>query len=99
MKYRSGFVSNSSSTSFCIYGVCFENINEAKREALDNESMYSVYDYDGDRMWVGRSWSAIGDDETGKQFKESTEQKIQQIAQKNNLPITSFETYEETISS
>ncbi len=23
MKYRSGFVSNSSSTSFCIYGTCF----------------------------------------------------------------------------
>lgn len=45
MKIRKGFVSNSSSTSFCIYGVCFEDVDDVielhkklfNRELTDDE--------------------------------------------------------------
>jgi hypothetical protein len=39
MKIRNGFVSNSSSSSFCIYGVCVESSSLAnKEEDIDSPS-------------------------------------------------------------
>ena len=139
MKIRQGFVSNSSTTSFCIYGTCFErdevieNLKELKindpvlfQKGIDNleeKSYYSdtvkffknlgsekdnddddnfdedEYDLDismlfkdmfpelelenhygqGGELYVGRSWSSIKDDETGKQFKDSIEASLKKI--------------------
>jgi hypothetical protein len=46
MKIRSGFVSNSSSSSFCIYGVCIDSWNKLK-DAYQNLTGNMVND-DGD---------------------------------------------------
>jgi len=35
--------------------------------------------YDGDYMYLGRSWDSVGDDETGLQFKESVQKKITEL--------------------
>ena len=111
MKRRMGFVSNSSSSSFCIYGVAIEESKLFESEAFKNtlkrlteeknqdsdETMTEdeVFEYYGvweileymefgkgmgfwspegyGKIFVGRSWSSIDDDQTGKQFKEQTE--------------------------
>ena len=123
MKIRHGFVSNSSTTSFCIYGAggenldCEDGIDEiiyvfnkmddnkfqefveyANKSSLSDElkekfakknfdeelicyidSDYGYffkgchnhgYDY---YSGFGKSWAKIGDDQTGKQFKEEIE--------------------------
>jgi hypothetical protein len=98
MKIRSGFVSNSSSSSFLIYGISLnkskfsefkelvksENpdiINENKYDLteqmashINNNSIYNEIDEfrhsDAETYYLGRSWDSIGDDETGRQFKE-----------------------------
>lgn len=117
MKIRYGFISNSSSTSFCIYGMSFEeddlfeiarklNGGEALIKDKENDidlnldqeddcytseitqfieslitplTIHSIYD---DIFYIGRSFTTIRDDETGKQFKKSTEQKLKEILKK-----------------
>lgn len=92
MKIRQGFVSNSSSSSFLIYGISFSDKSEVNEiinkynegkpedEQFDCDDAYEYfehfglyfaqpYDYD---CYVGVSWDSVGDDETGKQFKENT---------------------------
>ena len=104
MKIRNGFVSNSSSSSFCIYGTYLEfedlikmsiqnNIITSK-EAKDFEKNGEWYELETminnktglelnldeeSNAWIGRSWSEIGDDETGTQFKDSVEQKLREL--------------------
>ena len=76
MKIRIGFVSNSSSCSFCVYGVRVEEkLDYDKEEALINSGL-SVEIFQSDDKAVGISWSSIKDNETGKQFKERIEKLI-----------------------
>ncbi len=82
MKIRQGFVSNSSSTSFCIYGAYVEDESDfvAIRQTVEGLGLYYHHgQFDG--VYIGREWSSIGDDETGRQFKESVQELI------NDLPI------------
>lgn len=106
MKIRTGFVSNSSSTSFCIYGICMdedeirnsivntENMTEedvvrlAKLklnddieddgdiyeilEMLTNKYNLSFHISEENECYIGRDFTSIKDDETGKEFKDST---------------------------
>lgn len=72
MKVRNGFVSNSSSSSFLIYGLNLEDISYE----LENEISNGLKDTDLDTYrapygdcFVGASWDSVGDNETGAQFK------------------------------
>jgi hypothetical protein len=80
MKVRQGFVSNSSASSFCIFGTYLEGKGyEEIEELLDGTSLY--YSSGGEYscgMYVGREFQTIKDDETGKQFKDSTEKLLKE---------------------
>ena len=83
MKIRSGFVSNSSSSSFCIYGICSSDTELPERFGSDyigwdraiNElnlidKRFGHHFMSPDTHFIGISFSAIKDSETGKQFKD-----------------------------
>ncbi len=91
MKIRCGFVSNSSSSSFLIYGVRIERVQALKvlgkteeeaeeislPEYLETLSYMTCYDpYDGGSLFIGVSWDKVKDDETGKQFKDRIEENL-----------------------
>ena len=116
MKIRNGFVSNSSTTSFCIYGIgindenlrkSFKDLCEKKiitekdfinifggcnneydfnseelTKFFDNNDCndISVYtDCDNSIIYIGRSPESLKDDETGKQFKDKTNNILSKI--------------------
>ena len=76
MKIRNGFVSNSSSSSFCIYGTSVD-IDGNIEEMIENTGL-EIHNY-YDTIYVGRSWSSIKDDETGAQFKESVNKALKNL--------------------
>ena len=79
MKIRAGFVSNSSSVSFCIYGIWVDHPEEELWEVAEGLGLYCHRDQYGDGLYIGRTWKTIGDDETGKQFKETTQEKVDKL--------------------
>jgi len=81
MKIRAGFVSNSSSVSFCIYGIYVDHPEEELEEVAEGLGLFCHGDQYGDGLYIGRKWSSIGDSETGSDFKETTGQLV------NNLPV------------
>src|SRR5271157_2755512 len=103
MKTRIGFVSNSSTSSFLIYGVVFrrseaaallakldkaddgkdkeededdfddslyEKLDEKLDEIIEDTCLRFYMPYEGEYVYIGTSWGQVGDDETGKQFKQ-----------------------------
>lgn len=90
MKTRTGFVSNSSSQSFCIYGTYINNSdanNLGKPENQDlmdwAESLETTlslnYPPYSDGFYIGKNWDSIGDNETGNQFKLSVQKELQKL--------------------
>ena len=94
MKTRNGFVSNSSSSSFCIYGTYveskhFEDVGKPAdmdvyewAESLGTDGIEvhgGGYDGYDYGFYLGRSWDRIGDDETGAEFKKSVRDAIEKI--------------------
>lgn len=86
MKVRLGFVSNSSSASFCVYGFYidykeYDSMLQRDRNELDESvSVCSHGSPNNDRItMLGRSYITIEDNETGKDFKNSVENAIRNI--------------------
>jgi len=79
MKIRTGFVSNSSSTSFSIFGIWTNENKEQVEEAADKLGLFTHYDQAGDGIYIGREFSTIKDDETGAQFKRSTQELVSKL--------------------
>lgn len=76
MRMRSGFVSNSSSVSFCAYGT-----KVTRKELVDNDAYLGDYGLDTFRMQYGdiicgREWCDIGDDQTKKEFMREVEDEL-----------------------
>jgi hypothetical protein len=74
MRIRSGFVSNSSSVSFCVYGT------KVTEDEADEFACFELKEYglDLNRMQYGdiifgREWCDIGDDQTKKEFMKEVE--------------------------
>jgi hypothetical protein len=81
MKLRQGFVSNSSSTSFSIYGGVISDKDIEDKYGLINELklVYHQEYQEAHTFVVGRDTADVGDNETGAQFREDVRQKLSKI--------------------
>lgn len=77
MKVRNGFVSNSSSSSFCLFGIEAPSGEDydSLEEKIDKSKMKlefhsGISDYSDDSYFIGLTPTAMKDDETLLQFKQ-----------------------------
>lgn len=90
MKIRFGFVSNSSTTSFCLYGGMIddkedkdgnspaENKIKEMNSFLQRKMTQGYGDWDNNVM-IGLPPESIKDDETGAEFKKRVEDEIRRV--------------------
>jgi len=80
MKIRTCFVSNSSSVSFVIYGVYFEEDRETNTKLACKAGLEIEYGNpnNDEGIYVGKNWKNVKDNETGAHFKESVEKLIKE---------------------
>ena len=100
MKERNGWVSNSSSSSFLIYGVYLSD-KMLKKYIGDDQDAYEYLEdlcektndkrivhfspTESNASYIGASPDKIRDDETGGQFKASVEKAIREVLKDENL--------------
>ena len=98
MKVRVGFVSNSSTSSFLIYGAYLgesdDRYDAVEVAAEDSKDVRFVYGQD--TRYLGASWDTVRDDETGAQFKARVVAEVNRILEKCELNVPEkFDTYHE----
>jgi hypothetical protein len=91
MKIRQGFVSNSSSSSFLMWGAVIngevDDINDKEYEYRKKTNVsLSVYcPYDDETIYIGRELMLMKDDETLRQFKDDTEKAVKECLNESKL--------------
>ena len=89
MKSRLGFVSNSSSSSFLIYGVYLEterlvkkhfNITGKYDDPVIPESFKAHYPFDDGSAYIGKCLSKCRDDQTMGDFKKEVRESLNKVA-------------------
>jgi hypothetical protein len=92
MKVRIGFVSNSSSCSFCIYGMYIDDeklIDKIENDDAFNELLHSenIKIFGGmdfvEGVWAGKSLTSIRDDQTFGDFKKEIEASLIKLFDKD----------------
>ena len=89
MKIRNGFVSNSSTTSFCIYGKHFNSWPDTPPDyeypndpgeywysEADKHGLTIKFDPFDDGGWIGSSLTNIGMDQTMREFQKSVDEAL-----------------------
>lgn len=89
MKTREGLVSNSSTTSFIVYGARFDGKSDTADEiegalwkmerAPELKDIDTHSGEEGYSFYIGRDWERIPDDETPRSFKQRTEEDIKTL--------------------
>jgi len=98
MKVRNGWVSNSSTTSFCMFGTYYEYSRDDDDDVYDSwldkiDELCSKYglnycnDYESNMIFIGLNPEQLKDDETGAQFKQRAKDSIDKLfAEINVIP-------------
>jgi hypothetical protein len=87
MKTRNGFVSKSSTSSFLIYGMEVTSSMREKLEEKYDDEIYEVMEKEGIDFLTetdygdvaGISYTAMGEDETPRQFKQKVATKLEEL--------------------
>lgn len=75
MKIRQGFVSNSSSSSFCIFGINIKgdkynlDVDKLDLNGVNLDHEYAINEYD-DSQYMGLNPNKLGENETLAQFRQ-----------------------------
>jgi hypothetical protein len=85
VKTRTGFVSNSSTSSFLIYGIMLSDKDLYEWELPKGLKQYTRYD--DSCAYLGASPVSGADDETFRQFKTRVEASVRACCADNNSPL------------